>query len=199
MISLLLDNLPCLTYRQTFWRTMRRYWYRALSPRLTLRTSGNGCGMSWISARHTTCRIPGRSGCDSASPSARRKTSPRPSKRRLLRPSLSLVHYGGRRGKVRGLAAPAACLPAGRPAASERTTAAYRAPAGPRRQECRLTQGKGRAWRSRAGGKQSRSDLPMRSRRGSTHRNPCRPRRSGLRNSGIAAATRPQTQCRLPL
>ena len=152
MISLFLDNISCLIDRQTFWRNMRRYWYSALSPRPTRRTRGNGCGIIGISALHTTRRIPGRSGCDSSTPSAMRKNRPRNSKSRLLRPSLSLVHYGGRREKVRGLEAPAACLPAGRQAASERTDAGYSAPAGPRRRECRLTQGKGRACRSRGVG-----------------------------------------------
>src|SRR6266540_3515828 len=55
---------------------MRRYWYSALSPRLTTRTIENGRGIIWISALHATCRIPGRSGYDSSSTSSRRKTDP---------------------------------------------------------------------------------------------------------------------------
>src|SRR5262245_21842853 len=59
---------------------MRRYWYGVLSPRLPMGTRRNGCGIIKISALHATCRIPGRSGCDASSPSARRKIGPRHSR-----------------------------------------------------------------------------------------------------------------------
>jgi len=53
MLSLLLDNLPGLLYRQTLWRTMRRDCYRALSPRLNRRPIGHAEVRTTMLSTHT--------------------------------------------------------------------------------------------------------------------------------------------------